>query len=644
MTYPQQSSNGPERIPTQVFTAAHEATMAVANAIADLIRLKASQNAMCVLGLATGSTPMSVYNELVRMHRQDALSFANVVCFNLDEYYPMQPRELQSYVRFMREHLFDHIDIKPENVHIPDGTVALSEVQAYCDSYEQAIAAAGGIDLQLLGIGRTGHIGFNEPGSARTSRTRVITLDRLTRRDAAADFFGEDYVPRRGVTMGVATILEAKQILLLAFGENKSAVLSHAIEGPVTESIPASFLQQHGNTRILLDEAAAADLTRYHSPWLVNPVVHWDAATVRKAVIWLAQKLKKPILKLTVADYNENSLQDMLAEQGSAYDINIRVFRSLQQTITGWPGGKPGSARQAGDVPKPRDKVFPKRVLVFSPHPDDDVISMGGTLIRLASQGHETHVAYQTSGGIAVFDHCALRFADFAVAFNRLFGIDHARTAQLEQHIEQFLRHKMPGQVDSPEIQQLKAMIRRGEARSAGRLCGLKLENLHFLDMPFYDTGTVVKRQLSDADIQLIVDLMEQVQPHQIYAAGDLSDPHGTHRVCLRAIELALGRCKNSPWLADGELWLYRGAWQEWEPDCVDMAVPLSPEELLCKRNAIFRHESQKDRALFPGSDDREFWQRAEARNRRTAVLYDELGLSEYEAIEAFRRWTPKLV
>ncbi|MEI7836765.1 MAG: glucosamine-6-phosphate deaminase [Planctomycetota bacterium] len=643
MTYLRQSPNGPEKIPTEVFATAHEATLAVATIIADLIRRKAAQKTTCVLGLATGSTPMSVYNELVRMHRQEGLSFANVVCFNLDEYYPMQPRELQSYVRFMHEHLFANIDIDPANVHIPDGTVALGDVQAFCDSYEQAIFAAGGIDLQLLGVGRTGHIGFNEPGSAETSRTRLITLDRLTRRDAAADFFGEDYVPRRGITMGVATILEARQIVLLAFGENKSAVLSQAIEGPITESVPASFLQQHDNIRILLDGAAAAGLTRCRSPWLAGPVVHWDAPTVRKAVIWLAQKLNKPILKLTVADYNENSLQDMLAEQGSAYDVNIRVFRSLQQTITGWPGGKPGSARQTGDVPKPHDRVFPKRVLVFSPHPDDDVISMGGTLIRLASQGHEVHVAYQTSGGIAVFDHCALRFADFAVAFNRLFGIDHGRTADLEAHIEQFLRHKLPGQVDSPEVQELKAMIRRGEARSAGRLCGLKLENLHFLDMPFYDTGTVVKRQLSDADIKLIVDLTERIQPHQIYAAGDLSDPHGTHRVCLKAIELALGGVKDNAWLAECELWLYRGAWQEWEPDCIDMAVPLSPEELLGKRNAIFRHESQKDRALFPGSDDREFWQRAEDRNRRTAVLYDKLGLSEYEAIEAFRRWTPKL-
>ncbi|MCY2926611.1 MAG: glucosamine-6-phosphate deaminase [Planctomycetota bacterium] len=632
MTNPPQSPNSTEKIPTEVYSTAREATVAVATVIPDLIRLKAAQNTTCVLGLATGSTPMSVYNELVRMHREEALSFANVVCFNLDEYYPMQPQALQSYVRFMREHLFNNIDIDPANVHIPDGTVALGDIQAYCDSYEQAIFAAGGVDLQLLGIGRTGHIGFNEPGSARTSRTQLITLDRLTRRDAAADFFGEDYVPRRGVTMGVATILEARQIVLLAFGENKSAVLAQAIEGPVTETVPASFLQHHNNIRILL-----------RPPWPVNPVVQWDALTVRKAVIWLAQKLNKPILKLTVADYNENSLQDMLAEQGSAYDVNIRVFRSLQQTITGWPGGKPGSARQAGDVPKPHDKVFPKRVLAFSPHPDDDVISMGGTLIRLASQGHDVHVAYQTSGGIAVFDHCALRFTDFAVAFNRLFGIDHARAADLEAHIEQFLRHKLPGQVDSPEVQELKATIRRGEARSAGRLCGLKLENLHFLDMPFYDTGTVVKRQLCEADIKLIVDLVERVQPHQIYAAGDLSDPHGTHRVCLRAIELALGRVKDSPWLAECELWLYRGAWQEWEPDCIDMAVPLSPEELLCKRNAIFRHESQKDRALFPGSDDREFWQRAEDRNRRTAVLYDKLGLSEYEAIEAFRRWVPKL-
>ena len=637
----QPAGGGRERMPTQVLPDAREVSVAVAGRIAELIRDKAARGQTCVLGLATGSTPMSVYNELVRLHRQERLSFAGVVTFNLDEYYPMQPNELQSYVRSMKEHLFDHVDIAAANVHIPDGTLAIDKVQAFCDEYERAIREAGGIDLQLLGIGRTGHIGFNEPGSGRDSRTRLITLDRVTRRDAASDFFGEQYVPRRAITMGVGTILRARQIVLIAFGENKAGIVAEAVEGPVTESVPASFLQDHPDVQVMLDEAAAAELTRFKSPWLAGDV-RWDEAMIRKAVIWLARKLDKAILKLTGADYNENFLQDLLAERGPAYDINLRVFRSLQATITGWPGGKPKSARLPGDIYRPTDRIFPKRIVIFSPHPDDDVIAMGGTLIRLVAQGHEVHVAYQTSGGIAVFDHDATRFADFAADFNRLFGIDHKRAAELDDHIEQFLRHKKPGQIDSDEIRRLKAMIRRGEARAAGRHCGVPLENLHFLDMPFYDTGRIVKNALSDEDIRIVAEVLEKIQPHQIYAAGDLSDPHGTHRTCLSAIVQAVERIGDQPWFADCVIWLYRGAWQEWEPDRIEMAVPLGPEELLRKRSAVFKHESQKDKALFPGADMREFWQRAEARNRATAQLYDKLGLAEYEAIEAFRRRAPQ--
>ena len=413
-----------------------------------------------------------------------------------------------------------------------------------------------------------------------------------------------------------------------------------AIEGPVTPSVAASFLQEHPHAQIMLDEAAAAELERFKRPWLLGPV-DWSEPLIRKAVIGLACHAKKPILKLTDEDYNETGLQDLLATHGPAYDINVDVFRSLQETITGWPGGKPESLKRPGDIPRPGDAIFPKRVLTFSPHPDDDVISMGGTLLRLAEQGHEVHVAYQTSGSIAVFDLDAARFTDFAAEFNRLFGLGAERTEEVEGRIDELLKKKMPGQVDSAEVQQIKTLIRRGESRAAARDCGVPVENLHFLDMPFYETGKVRKRPLSEEDIHVLVDLLRQIRPHQIYAAGDLSDPHGTHRMCLTAVFQAIDRIREEPWFRDTEVWLYRGAWQEWDPERIEMAVPLSPLELLHKRSAIFKHQSQKDRAMFPGPDQREFWQRAEARNRATAQLYDRLGLAEYEAIEGFVRWTP---
>ncbi len=627
-----------ERIPVTTYPTAADAARAIGAEIAQLIRTRQAAGRTCVLGLATGSTPNGVYDELIRLHREEGLSFQNVVTFNLDEYLPMQPQALQSYVRFMREHLFDHIDIDPKNVHIPDGTLSLDEVPRYCAAYEEAIREAGGIDLQLLGIGRTGHIGFNEPGSGKDSRTRLIWLDKLTRLDAASDFFGIEHVPTRAITMGVGTILAAKKIVLMAWGEGKARIVAEAVEGPVTPVVAASFLQDHPNARVVLDAAASAELTREKTPWLVGRV-DWTPTLIRRAVIWLARTIDKPILKLTDEDYNEHGLQELMAEHGPAYNINVEVFRAIQRTITGWPGGKPPQAKKPGDATRAHDEVFPKRVLVFSPHPDDDVISMGGTLIRLVDHGHEVHVAYQVSGNIAVFDEEALRFADFAADYNRMFGIDNGRAAELESHIEEFLKKKAPGQVDSPEVQQIKGLIRRGEARAAGRYCGIPTEQLHFLDMPFYETGTVRKRPVGEEDIQIIVDLLEKLQPHQIYAAGDLSDPHGTHRVCLNAIFDAMGRVMSQAWAKDTELWLYRGAWQEWAPEEIEMAVPLSPQELTRKRNAIFKHESQKDKALFPGSDEREFWQRAEDRNRGTAKLYDRLGLAEYEAIEAFVKW-----
>ena len=627
-----------EKIRCDVHGNSNELAAAVANAIASLIRQKAEANEKCVLGLATGSTPVSVYKELVRLHQEEGLSFKNVITFNLDEYFPMHPESLQSYVRFMNEHLFAHIDIPAENIHVPDGTISNEQVNDYCEYYEAEIRKAGGIDLQILGIGRTGHIGFNEPGSDENSLTRLITLDRVTRIDAASDFFGSENVPRRAITMGVGTILNAKRIFILAMGENKSVIVAKTVEGEMTPTIPATFLQRHQDVTFHLDEAAADRLTRFQSPWLVGTVA-WDEATIRRAVIWLADKMSRSILKLTDADYNEEGLQDLLAEYGSAYEINLSVFRHLQSTISGWPAGKPDAKKMPGDVSRPNDNIFPKRIVIFSPHPDDDVISMGGTLIRLADQGHEVHIAYQTSGNIAVFDNDAIRFAEFAADFCREFDALSDEIIALEEHVEKFLKNKQPGQVDSQIVQRIKGLIRRGEAREGARCCGVPASRLHHLDLPFYETGRVKKKALSAEDTQIVVDLIRRIQPHQIYAAGDLSDPHGTHRTCLKAVLQACAICTNDEWYADTDVWLYRGAWQEWPVHKIEMAVPLSPQEVERKRMAIFRHESQKDRALFPGPDMREFWQRAEARNAQTANHYDALGLAEYEAIEGFVRW-----
>ncbi|REL24914.1 glucosamine-6-phosphate deaminase [Rhodohalobacter sp. SW132] len=624
-----------EKIPTVVYEESSDASVAVAKEIASLIRDRDKQNRKAVLGLATGSTPVRVYDELVRIHKEEGLSFKNVITFNLDEYYPIEPNSLQSYVRFMNEHLFDHIDIPEDQVHIPDGTISEEKVHQYCEQYEQKIRDAGGIDIQLLGIGRTGHIGFNEPGSRPDSLTRLITLDKITRKDAASDFFGEEHVPRRAITMGVGTILDAEKIIMLAWGEGKAPIIKESVEGEINETVPATYLQNHDNTLVVLDGASSEKLTRIHTPWILTSC-DWNDQLIRKAVVWLCQKLDKPILKLTDENYNENGMGDLIATKGPAYNINIKVFNELQHTITGWPGGKPNE----DDKYRPeRAEPFPKRALIFSPHPDDDVISMGGTLIRLVDHGHDVHVAYQTSGNIAVFDDDVIRFADFVTDYAGTFGMKDEKAEHLFDEITDFLKNKEPGQIDSPEIKEIKGLIRRGEAKAAGRYCGVPDENLHFLDMPFYETGRVKKKPLSDEDVQITIDLLRKIRPHQIYAAGDLSDPHGTHRVCLKAIFLALEQVKDEDWAKDCYVWLYRGAWQEWDVNEIEMAVPLSPHELTRKRRAIFKHQSQKDRPLFPGSDTREFWQRSEDRNRGTAITYDELGLAEYEAIEGFVRY-----
>jgi glucosamine-6-phosphate deaminase len=643
--------SGVERIPVTVYASSAQASKAVAREIADLIRAKSARNERTVLGLATGSTPTTVYDELIRLHHQEGLSFRLVTTFNLDEYYPMKPDELQSYNRFMREHLFDHVDIDPAHAHVPDGTVPREKVHEYCQQYERMIKDAGGLDYQLLGIGRTGHVGFNEPGSSRDSRTRLITLDRVTRMDAASDFFGEWNVPRKAITMGVESIMSARKVVMMAWGEGKAPVIRKAVQGEVTSQIPATFLQQHPNARVVLDTSAAGELTRFATPWVLGSMEdfgqRWDATTTRKAAIWLARTVKKPLLKLTDEDYNEHGLQELVASHGGAYDINIEVFKTMQATITGWPGGKPSGENDGrgatyhapGTFEHTNPEIFPKRVVVFSPHPDDDVISMGGTFIRLCEQGHEVHVAYQTSGNIAVFDEAALRHADFVREYARAFGLGEQQAERIEDQIERFVRVKQPGEVDSPELQRVKGLIRRTEARAAAKFSGVKEDHIHFLDMPFYETGRVRKKPLGEEDIRITMELLERVKPHQVYAAGDLSDPHGTHRVCLAAVLEAIRRLKDRDWMRTCEVWLYRGAWQEWGVEEIEMAVPLSPDEVARKRIAIFKHESQKDRALFPGTDSREFWERAEDRNKETARNYDRLGLAEYEAIEGFVRW-----
>lgn len=624
-----------EKIATRIYDDSSQASKAVANEIVELVKAKAIKNEHCVLGLATGSSPMTVYNELTRLHREENISFKNVITFNLDEYYPMPPGELQSYVRFMKEYLFDHIDIQKENINIPDGTVPKDKIDDYCRKYEKKIKSNGGIDIQILGIGRTGHIGFNEPGAGIDSRTRLVTLDNITKIDAASDFFGEENVPDKAITMGVGSILDAKRIILLAWGEKKASVVKEAVEGVISDEVPATYLQNHKNTTFIIDVAAGAELTRLKTPWLLGRC-DWNEELIRKAVIWLSLKIKKPILKLTNRDYNEHGMGDIITEFDTAYNNNIRLFNHLQHTITGWPGGKP----KADDTYRPeRAKPEKKRVLVFSPHPDDDVISMGGTLIRLRQHNHVVHVAYQTSGNISVFDDNVVWFTDFVNDFQQKFNIPNTKTNRLVQDIEELINQKTPGEIDNRDVLNIKTMIRRSEAKAACRYVGIKLENIHFLDLPFYETGLVKKSELSDEDVAIIVEILRKVKPHQIFAAGDLTDPHGTHRVCLQAIIKAFEICKDDDWLRKSYIWLYRGAWQEWDIDEIEMVVPLSPDELLKKRRAIFKHQSQKDRPLFPGHDMREFWQRSEARNRHTAKLYDQLGLAEYEAMEAFKKF-----
>ena len=588
------------------------------------------------MGLATGATPIAVYAELIRLHKEEGLSFKNVITFNLDEYYPMQPNAAQSYVSFMNEQLFNHIDINKDNVHIPDGTLKLEEIQAFCLAYEQKIEDAGGLDIQILGIGRTGHIGFNEPGSAPNSGTRLVTLDDLTRKDAARDFGGKSFVPTKAITMGIGTIFKAKEIVLMAWNGKKASIIKKAVEGEISSEVPATFLQLSDNVEFILDEDAASLLTRFDTPWLVKDCI-WTEELTRKAVIWLAKTLNKPILKLTEDDFNNNGMAQLALEKGPVYNINIHIFNKLQHTITGWPGGKPN----ADDSQRPeRAQPDKKRVVIFSPHPDDDVISMGGTFIRLVDQGHEVHVAYQTSGNTAVWDDDALRFVEFNIDFSEKMGMNQTEMRGLYGKMRDFIAKKKPNQVDTPEIQSVKGLIRKGEAIAGARYCGLKDDQIHFMALPFYESGKNQKNPVTEADVILTMELLQKTKPHQVFAAGDFEDPHGTHIVCFNIILEALNRLKKTEsWVKDCWLWMYRGAWLEFDTHEIEMAVPLSPQEVERKKFAIFKHQSQKDRAVFPGDDAREFWKRAEDRNRETAKAYDSLGLADYEAMEAFVRY-----
>jgi glucosamine-6-phosphate deaminase len=616
-----------EKIHNVIFEFSHIASIVVAQEIADLIREKSKQNTHCVLGLATGSSPIKVYEELVRMHKDEGLSFQNVISFNLDEYYPMQKSNVQSYDYFMREHLFNHVDILPEHINIPDGMVSDEDLYQSCVDYEMKIKSVGGIDFQLLGIGRTGHIGFNEPGSHLNSGTRNIKLDHITRVDAAPAFLGIDNVPTKAITMGIGTVSTAKRIVLLAWGANKADILKKTIEGDITSHVPATYLQNHNNTTFVLDEGASEELTRIKTPWLVTSCV-WSETLKLKAVLWLSEVTDKSILKLTDKDYNNNGMSGLLSAVGNAYDLNIKIFNKMQHTITGWPAGKPN----ADDTNRPERADIPKkRIIIFSPHPDDDVISMGGTFDRLVEQGHEVHVAYQTSGNIAVSDEEALKFAEISLALNS--------DSEEPKRLINFLKHKTDQVIDSPEMLRLKALIRRSESLAATRYLGLEDSNVHFLNLPFYETGMVKKNNLSQKDIDIVCELIEDIKPHQIYAAGDLADPHGTHKVCLDALFESLEVLKHKSYMEDCWVWLYRGAWHEWEPYQIEMAVPMSPDQVLKKRHAIFYHQSQKDGVMFQGDDNREFWVRVEDRNRLTAKKYNDLGLADYAAIEAFKRY-----
>lgn len=627
---------GPERIRTIIHSDSESAVDELSAIVAEKIRSRAEQGRTLVLGLPTGTTTVPFYRALIRLHLEEGLSFDNVVVFALDEYYPLPQDSPHSYYTFLKQDFFSKVNLRPENIHTLNGAVPEDELYDYCASYEAAIAQAGGIDIQILGVGRMGHLGFNEPGAPTSTTTRAVTLDKLTRSDAVEEFLGLENVPPKALTLGLGTIMKAKRIYLMAWGKAKAPVVKDALEGEVSNRVPPTILRHHSNAVFYLDAGAAEALTRFNTPWLVGPC-DWTDRLIRKAVVWLCLRVDKPVLKLTDTHYSDNGLGELVTRKGPAGRINIKVFNDLQHTISGWPGGKP----EVDDTHRPERKwPHPKRVVVFSPHPDDDVISMGGTLSRLVEQGHEVHVAYQTSGNVAVADEYILKFLHFIESYERIFELPSEKSSVISGEIRKFIQNRKNEQMDTLEIRRLKSLVRRGEAVAACNSFGIAEDMLHFMDLPFYETGLAEKKPPGDQDIQMVMNLLDEIKPHQIYAAGDLADPHGTHKVCIEIILSALSRLKEQKpsWLENCWLWLYRGAWQEWELEKVDMAVPISPDELSAKTRAILKHSSQKDGALFMGEDSREFWQRAEDRNRSTAILYDQLGMAEYEAMELFIR------
>ena len=624
-----------EKVPTDIFPTIEEGAVDIVNQLEADIKKREQEGRKFVMGVGSGSSLTPIFQELIRRHEAGRLSFRNVVVFNAYEYFPLNAENVNRSINQLKERFLNHVDIEAENIFTPDGTLAQDDVQEHCRQYEQHIKEQGGLDVILLGIGRMGNIATNEPGSSITSASRLILIDETAREEMKMSFGSQETVPPCSITMGVSTILSARRIFLTAWGEEKADIIKKTVEGKVSDTVPASFLQTHNDAHVVIDLSAAAKLTRIQHPWLVASC-KWTDKLVRSALVWLCQVTGKPILKLTNKDYNENGLSELLALYGSAYNANIKIFNDLQHTITGWPGGKP----DADDTYRPeRARPFPKRVIVFSPHPDDDVISMGGTLRRLVQQGHDVHVAYETSGNIAVGDEEVVRFMHFINGFNQLFGNEQDEVIKSKyKEIKEFLKHKKEGDIDTQDVRTIKGLIRRGEARTACTFNQIPLDHVHFLDLPFYESGKIEKLPMGEADVDIVRKLISTVQPHQIYVAGDLADPHGTHRKCTDAVLAAIDLEKEAKaaWLKDCRVWMYRGAWAEWEIENIEMCVPISPEELRAKRNSILKHQSQMESAPFLGNDERLFWQRSEDRNRGTAKLYDDLGLACYEAMEAF--------
>ncbi|MFA7140985.1 MAG: glucosamine-6-phosphate deaminase [Proteiniphilum sp.] len=626
-----------EKLPIAIYEESRKAAKKIAKEIVQEMLQKQREEKPFVIGISGGASPMPVYEELVRLHRENDVSFRNMVVFNTYEFYPVLDFSF-SNLQMLKEVFLDHVDIDPANIFSPDATAEKDLIGDKCDEYEENLQQRGGLDFLLLGLGSKGNVGFNMPGSSLHSQTRLVMLDGDSRKDIARNFGSLDKVPVSAITMGLADMMNARKIALIAWSEQKAESVREIVEGPVTDMVPGSILQTHPETKVFVDLAAASELTRISRPWLVTNC-EWTSKLIRRAIVWLCGVVDKPILKLTNKDYNDNGLSELTTLYGSAYNVNIKIFNDLQHTITGWPGGKP----DADDTYRPeRAKPYPKRVIIFSPHPDDDVISMGGTFQRLVSQGHEVHVGYQTSGNIAVGDEEVIRYISVLNSMRKKFTPGNKDLLEKYESIRNYLLHEKTNEdIDTPDILFIKSRIRREEARSADRYAGLSEENVHFLDLPFYETGKVKKNPISEKDVQIVRDFIETIKPHQIYVAGDLADPHGTHKVCLDAILSAIDQMKEESWFSDCRVWMYRGAWMEWEIDHIEMAVPLSPEELRQKRNAILRHQSQMESAPFLGDDERLFWQRSEERNRTTADTYWKLGLASYEAIEAFVEYIP---